>query len=212
MFHAFRLGYVRIIIILRAVMQFKFDLEKRTTYSYKEYRKMLDDLMADGETTGKDQSDEMIDFTKTNIVRMNRLDKTVKLNDRIKSAILKSAAQKWVVLVEGWSADASQNLPIISKMADFAFNTELYIMLRDENKDITDAFMTKKSRSIPKLIAVGETGKVLFTWGPRPEKIQDHVTKLIKAKEEFAEEAQKMYAQDRATSIQAEFTALLAKT
>lgn len=209
MFHALSLGYVRIIVILRALMQFKFDLEKKNTYSYKEYRKLLDDLMADGETTGKDQSDEMIDFTKTNIVRMNRLDKTVKLNDRLKSAILKSPAQRWIILVEGWCGDASQSLPIISKMADFAFNIEYHIMLRDENADIMDAFLTKKSRSIPKLISVGETGKVLFTWGPRPEKMQEFVMKAKKAKEEYAEPLQKMYAQDRATTVQTEFTALL---
>lgn len=193
-------------------MQFKFDLEKKKKYSYKEYRALLDTLIGDGETTGKNQADELIDATKKCIVRMNRLEKTVKLNDRLKSAILKSQAQRWVIIVEGWSMDCSQSLPIISKMADFSFNTEIQIILRDDNPDIMDAFLTDKSRSVPMLISVDEKGKVLFTWGPRPEKMQKRAMELKKAKEEITEEVQKVYAQDRATSIQAEFTALLAKT
>lgn len=190
-------------------MQFKFNLEDRAKYSYKEYRIMLDKLMSDGETTGKDQSDERIDATKVNIVRMGRLDKLAKLNDPLKSALLNQPEQKWVLLVEGWCGDAAQNLPVIAKMADFAFKVDLQIMLRDDNLDIMDKFLTSKSRSIPKLISVDENNKVLFTWGPRPKKMQDKAMELKKAKQEYAEEVHKLYAKDRATSIIQEFTALL---
>mgnify|MGYP000338636691 CR=1 FL=1 len=186
-------------------MQFKFDLEGRNKYSYKEYREMLDKLMADGETTGKDHSDERIEATKSNIVKMNRSDKLTKLNDRLKSAILKSPKQRWILLIEGWSSDAAQNLPVINKMADFAFNIELDIMLRDENLDIMDAFLTKKGRSIPKLISIDDKNKVLFTWGPRPEKMQARAMELKKAKEEYGQEINQLYAKDRTVSIQAEF-------
>jgi hypothetical protein len=186
-------------------MQFKFDLEGRNKYSYKEYREMLDKLMADGLTTGNHESDEMIDATKSSIVKMNRSDKLTKLNDRLKSAILKAPKQRWIVLIEGWSSDSAQNLPVISKMADFAFNIEMHIMLRDENLDIMDAFLTKKARSIPKLISIDDNNKVLFTWGPRPEKMQERALEMKKAKEEFGLEIQQLYAKDRTVSIQAEF-------
>lgn len=190
-------------------MQFKFKLEDRTSYNYKEYREMLDKLMADGETTGKDQSDEMIEYTKVNIVRMNRLDKTVKIKDHLKSALLNAPPQTWVVLNEAWCGDAAQNLPIISKMVDFAFNVDFKIILRDDNPDIMDKFLTKKGRSIPKLISIDENNKVLFTWGPRPEKMQAKALELKAAGEEYGEEVHKLYANDRATSIQAEFVELL---
>lgn len=190
-------------------MQFKFNLEGRNKYSYKEYRILLDKLLSDGETTGKDQSDELIDYTKMNIVRMGRWDKLAKLNDPLKSALLNAPKQTWVMLVEGWCGDAAQTLPVIAKMTEFSFNVELQIMLRDENSDIMDKFLTGKSRSIPKLIAVDEKDKVLFTWGPRPKKMQDRVMELKKAGEEYAEDVHKMYAKDRAVTIQQEFTALL---
>lgn len=190
-------------------MQFKFNLEDRQTYSYKEYRIMLDKLMSDGETTGKDQSDELIEYTKMNIVRMGRWDKLAKLNDPLKSALLNLTQQTWLILNEGWCGDAAQNLPVIAKMADFAFNVDLKIAMRDENLDIMDKFLTNKGRSIPKLIAFDENNKVLFTWGPRPKKMQDRFLELKKAKEEYAEEIHKMYAKDRAVTIQQEFTAML---
>lgn len=190
-------------------MQFKFDLESRNSYNYDSYRKMLDELLSDGQTTGEDQSEEMIAYTKMNITRMNRWDKTAKLTDQLKSALLKSPKQKWLILNEGWCGDAAQNLPILHKMASFAFNIDLQIILRDENLDIMDKYLTKGGRSIPKLIAIDENDKVLFTWGPRPKKMQDRVMELRKQNEPYAEEVHKMYAKDRAVSIQAEFVALL---
>ena len=192
-------------------MQFKFNLEGRKSYSYASYRTMLDELMKDGETTGEDQSETMIEYTKMNLVRMNRWDKTVKLTDPLKSALLKVPKQRWILLNEGWCGDAAQNLPVLSKMTAFAFNIELEIMLRDENLDIMDAYLTSGGRSIPKLIAVDENNEVLFTWGPRPKKMQDRMMELKKQDLPYAEEVHKMYAKDRAVSIQTEFVALLGK-
>jgi hypothetical protein len=192
-------------------MQFKFDLENRNKYTYTTYRALVDECMGNGETTDKDESDEMLDYTKVNVARMTRLDKTVKINDRLKGALVKTVRQRWVVLTEGWCGDAAQNLPIISKMVDFSFNVEMDILLREENLDIMDKFLTKKGRAIPKLIAYDEDNKVLFTWGPRPEKMQERAMEMKKAKEEYGQEIHKLYAKDRAVSIQAEFTALLSQ-
>ncbi len=212
MFHAFRLGYVRIIIILRPIhMQFKFDLEDRNKFTYLTYRKFVEDQMGNGETTDGDESDELLDSTKTNVARMTRLDKTVKITDKMKAAMVKATPQTWVLLTEGWSDDAAQNLPIINKMMGFAFNVELHILLRKENIDIMDKFLTKKGQAIPKLISFDENKKVLFTWGPRPQKMQERAMELKKAGEEYGQEIQKLYGKDRAASIQVEFIDLLTK-
>lgn len=192
-------------------MQFKFDLEKRNKFTYLTYRKFIEDQMGNGETTDGDESDEMLDYTKVNLSRMTRLDKTVKINDRLKAAVVKAIPQHWILITEGWCGDAAQNIPIINKMLGFAFNIEMDIILREENLDIMDKFLTKKSRSIPKLISIDENNKVLFTWGPRPEKMQVRAMELKKAKEEYGHEIHKLYANDRATSIQAEFIELLTK-
>jgi len=192
-------------------MQFKFNLEDRNKYTYLSYRKFIEDQLGNGETTSKDDSDEMIDATKRNIAKMTRLDKTVKITDKLKAAMVKAIPQKWILLTEGWCDDAAQTIPIIHKMMGFAFNVELIILLRDENMDIMNKFLTKKGQSIPKLISVDENDKVLFTWGPRPEKMQARAMELKKAKEEYAEEINKMYLKDRAVSIQVEFIDLLTK-
>ncbi len=190
-------------------MQFKFNLDKRKIYTYDTYRKLLDALLAKKKTTGKEQSDELLAHAKMNLARMSRWDKTTKVNDQLKSVLLSAPKQTWLVLTEGWCGDAAQNLPIISKMADFAFNVDLQIILRDENLDIMDAYLTDGGQSIPKLIAFDEDKKVLFTWGPRPEKMQEKVKELKKAGSDFVEEVHKMYPKDRAVSIQQEFLNLL---
>ena len=192
-------------------MQFKQNLENRNIYTYEGYRTLLDELMAEGKTTGEDHSEEMLEYAKMNIVRMNRWDKTAKLADNLKSALLNTPKQTWLVINEGWCGDAAQNLPIISKMADFAFNVDLKIILRDENLDIMDDYLTKGGRSIPKLIAIDENNEVIFTWGPRPQKMQDQVLQLKAAGEDYAQEVHKMYAKDRAASIQIEFAEALSE-
>jgi hypothetical protein len=190
-------------------MQFKFKLEDRNTFSYTGYREMLDILMADGKTTGADQSEAMIAYTKMNIVRMNRWDKRTNLTDEFIDILKTAPKQKWLVLNEGWCGDAAQNLPVLNKMAELNEDIQLEVILRDENLDIMDEYLTNGGRSIPKLIAIDENNEVLFTWGPRPQKMQNKVLELKKAGLPYAEEVHKMYAKDRAVSIQEEFMALL---
>ena len=45
--------------------------------TYNEYRKEVNRLIKEGKTTGNTQSEKLIEFTKLNISRMNRLDKTI---------------------------------------------------------------------------------------------------------------------------------------
>jgi hypothetical protein len=43
--------------------------------SYAEYREKIDQLIGEGKTTGTKQTQALVDFTKLNVQRMNRLDK-----------------------------------------------------------------------------------------------------------------------------------------
>ena len=172
---------------------------------------MVDDLMAVGKTTGADHSDEIIAYTKMNIVRMNRWDKTTKLNDVLLALLSKAPKQKWLVISEAWCGDAAQNLPVLQKMADASAHINLEIILRDENLDIMDDYLTNGGRSIPKLIAMDENNEVIFTWGPRPQLMQEKVIELKKAGLEYAEVVHKMYATDRTNALQSEFIGLLSE-
>lgn len=190
-------------------MQFNFNLENRNIYSYDAYRTMLDTLMANGKTTGEDQSEAMIEYTKMNIVRMNRWDRTTKLNADLINLLAQAPKQRWLVLNEGWCGDAAQNLPVLNKMAQLNENIDLQIILRDENLDIMDEYLTNGGRSIPKLISMNENNEILFTWGPRPQKMQDLVLAVKKEGGDYAQEVHKLYAKDRTASLQSEFMDLL---
>ena len=61
-------------------MLFQFNLSGRNIYNYEQYRNMLSHLLAQGKTTGEDQSESMIEYAKLNNARMNRWDKTTKIN------------------------------------------------------------------------------------------------------------------------------------
>jgi len=181
-------------------------------YTYQEYRDMIDERMAEGKTTGDNHSEAMLHYTKMNVHRMDRQDKRVKLTEDVKNA-LDGVERKliWLVLTEAWCGDAAQSLSAIQKMADYSGNVQARYILRDENLDIMDQFLTNgRSRSIPKLICLdAQSLEVLGTWGPRSEKAQKLYDEWRSvegvAYQDVAEKLHKWYAKDRTESMQAEF-------
>ncbi|MEL7004310.1 MAG: thioredoxin family protein, partial [Bacteroidota bacterium] len=120
---------------------------------YDDYRKLIDDKFAIGQTTGVDHSESMLNYTKLNIQRMNKWDKVTKLGDETVSLAEKlDRPQYWMLLTEGWCGDAAQCTPFIQKVASLNENIQLKIILRDENPEVMDAYLTEGGRSIPKLI------------------------------------------------------------
>jgi hypothetical protein len=79
------------------------------------------------------------------------------------------APQRWMVLTEPWCGDSAFLLPVIAEAAALTDAVTLRILLRDDNLDLMDQYLTDGSRSIPKLVAFGDDGTERFTWGPRPE-------------------------------------------
>ena len=55
--------------------------------TYPQYRKLIDDLLREGKTTGNNHSESLIEYTKVNVQRMNRLDKTTDINENLKKEI-----------------------------------------------------------------------------------------------------------------------------
>ena len=91
-------------------------LQKSITYS--EYRAMIDRLMLENKTTGPNQSEELTEYAKLNIHRMNRLDKTVQLFPELTETLQQLQRDlTWVVLTEGWCGDAAQNVPVLHTIA-----------------------------------------------------------------------------------------------
>jgi hypothetical protein len=182
--------------------------------TFAEYTKLLDDLLDLGMTTGPKQGEEMLHYAKLNRQRMNRLEKTVVLDNAVIDAAQKvNRKMIWLVIAEGWCGDAAQNIPVIEKIAAASANIETRYVLRDENTELIDMFLTNGSRSVPKLIAVeAETLEVLGTWGARPkeaQKLYEELKVLGADKESIMEKLQRWYNADKNQAIQSEFLELL---
>lgn len=183
--------------------------------NYSQYRALIDELLDQRKTTGTNHSEAMINYTKMNVHRMNRLDKQLELTDSLEKS-LASLDKNWIwlVLTEAWCGDAAQNIPGIVKIAEQNDHIDLRFILRDENPDIMDEYLTNGGRSIPKLICLdADTLEEFGTWGPRPAEIQDKAMKWKDdpeiSKEEWVEKLHKWYADDEGKSLQAEFEELI---
>ncbi len=186
--------------------------------SYKEYRTLIERLLKQDKTTGENHSEAMIHYTKMNVHRMKRLDKRTELTEELSLKLREINREMiWLVLTEAWCGDAAQLIPVIQKMADESDKVTTRYILRDQNLEIMDQFLTNgRSRSIPKLICLdAETFEILGSWGPRPETTQDFYQSQKDDPEisgkKAAENLHKWYAVDGTQSMQNEFLDMLDK-
>ncbi len=187
----------------------------RTAKSYTAYKEMILELLKQGKSTGVNQSDELFQFTKLNNQRMKRLDKQTKLNE-----VALTKAQKinkeftWMVLTESWCGDAAQTLPVINKFAEANDKIDLKVVLRDENEELMNQFLTNGSKSIPKLIVVDKQSKeVVGSWGPRSAKaakmVSDYKLAHGKIDAKLKTDLQNWYNEDKGVHIEKEMVSLI---
>lgn len=179
--------------------------------SYLDYRQLIDNLLAEGKTSGSNHSEAYINYTKMNVTRMNRVDKTGKISTEMEALINNiQKPQVWVAITEAWCGDASQSIPYIAKLADLNPLIELKLIFRDENPEVMDEYLTEGARSIPKLIGLSkDLEEELFTWGPRPKYLQDRLKAYKKdpqglSSKQFSEGTYLWYARDRNKAIEQE--------
>lgn len=183
--------------------------------SYEAYRELVNQLVEQDKTTGEEQSDMKIRFTKLNAQRMKRLDKQVKLSPELIDTISQiERPMKWIVLTEAWCGDAAQTIPVLQVMVNQSDLLDMYLVLRDEHPELMNQFLTDGTKSIPKLIAVdARTETFIGSWGPRPLPAQQMVMDYKKHKsvpyEEFSKELQLWYTKDKAIHTQEEMAKLI---
>lgn len=187
----------------------------KTAHSYASYKEMILQLLKEGKSTGVEQNDDLFNFTKLNNQRMKRLDKQTKLNE-----VALSRTQKinkdftWMVLAESWCGDAAQSLPVINKFAEANDKIDLKVVLRDENEDLMNQFLTNGSKSIPKLIVVDNQSKeVVGSWGPRSVRaakiVSDYKDEHGKIDSKLKTDLQKWYNEDKGVHIEKEMVDLI---
>lgn len=192
---------------------FKESIEK--SLNYLDYRQLVEDLLRENKSTGSEQSEDLTNYSKLNVSRMNRLDKTLRLRENVVDR-LKNLKRRYIVLVlsEGWCGDAAQTVPVLNKMAEASEHLDLKIVLRDDNESLMNQYLTNGGKSIPKAIIIdAESGEEVAHWGPRPAQATQLVTELKNKyggiTSEVKEGLQKWYNEDRGYAAQEEILALL---
>lgn len=191
-------------------------LEKSNIYA--DYRKLVTDLLHDGKSTGNQQSEALTHYSSLNEVRMNRLEKTLKLLPETEDK-LSELQNEFIglVITEGWCGDAAQIVPMFDKMEQASAQLKFRYVLRDENEALMEQFLTNGSKSIPKLILMdAKSFEIMGVWGPRPEGatqlILDYKATHGKIDETAKTDLQKWYLHDKGISIQNEVVEILLKT
>tara|TARA_R110002049_G_scaffold616_11_gene3600 strand:+ start:19076 stop:19687 length:612 start_codon:yes stop_codon:yes gene_type:complete len=185
--------------------------------SYTDYRVLVSNLLADGKSTGPEQSEALTNYSLLNDRRMKRLDKTIKISEETILEFQKvKEPQTWLVITEGWCGDAAQNIPVINKIAETTDKINLKVVLRDENLELMDLFLTNGGRSIPKLIALDKDNNVIDSWGPRPtvatKMVADYKAEHGVIDAAFKQDLQVWYNKDKGLSVQEDFINIATKT
>jgi thiol-disulfide isomerase/thioredoxin len=193
----------------------KISLEN--SMSYQSYRDLVNQLAIENSNTGNEKSEALANYTKLNDRRMKRWDKTIKVSNEAQARISEFHHKvTWLVITESWCGDAAHVVPALNKIADLNENIDFKVVLRDENPELMDRFLTNGNKAIPKVIMIDdETGDVVNTYGPRPSEAANYV-KRFKAKygvltPEFKEDLQHWYNKDKGQNIIEDVTLMLCK-
>jgi len=154
-----------------------------------------------------------------NWARTQRIHKTITLSPELKMAAEKiQQTYIWMVLTEAWCGDSAQILPVIAEIAKLnPEKIKLYVLLRDENPELMNNYLTNGASAIPKLVIVNETsGKEVLVWGPRPSEAQEllqnwKTNPAGRSWDDFEKELHSWYTKDKTHSIQSEFIKQLDK-
>jgi len=186
------------------------------SHSYPEYRKLVSDLLKDDKSTGNEQSPALTNYSHLNDTRMNRLDKTLKVaEENVQKLESLKNEYIWLIISEGWCGDAAQLLPVFNKLVEASEGKiEMKIVLRDENEELMNLFLTNKGKAIPKLIVINkETGGALAHWGPRPQGAIDLIENYKKEHGAIDDAAkadlQMWYLHDKGMSSQEEIIGMM---
>lgn len=182
--------------------------------SYSTYRTLVKGLLADRKSTGKNQTDELVNYSKLNDKRMDRLDKTLKVSEETRNSLNQlKEGYTFLVIAEGWCGDAAQVLPVLNKIAEASSKIDLKVVCRDENEALMDAYLTNGSKSIPKIIIVDKNQNAINSWGPRPaiatKMVLDYKEQNGSIDAEFKKNLQIWYNKDKGNSTQEDIVELL---
>lgn len=182
------------------------------TFSYLEYIAYCESLVDQQLNSGPTQTEALANFTKLNLSRMKRVYKTFSVTSERLNSIQQLASGRWIVITESWCGDAAQSVPVIAHLAKVNPKIKFDIVLRDENPELIDAFLTNGGRSIPKVLFTNPDGEIVHVWGPRPQVLQEAFVAEHKAgipHEQSVLMMQDWYNNDKGAAVTQEILALI---
>lgn len=193
-------------------MQF-INQNNMTTLTWEEYIQRFEDILSGTFTNELYAKDAYRDYVKMNFSRMNRWLKNIEINADLKNKLSSiGETQDWYLITEPWCGDAAHSVPLIYLMSQLNNNIHLHLVLRDDNHDFIDQYLTNGGRSIPKLVARNGNGEDIFVWGPRPKDLALIHAKLKAENADFDtinQTLQTWYNHNKGADIQEEFNEIL---
>ena len=188
-------------------------------FTYPEFVLFTEKLVRENRTTGANQSEEYLGYTRLNLQRMGRWNKMSKVSASLEQLMGKvNRPQVWLLITEAWCGDGAQSIPHLAKIAALNPLISLKIILRDEHPELMDAYLTNGARSIPKLIAItADLQQELFIWGPKPQYLLDcHAAYKQNpgdlSYQEFKKQVHLWYAKNKQKDLETEIYPLISST
>jgi len=174
-------------------------------FSYAHYLNEVETLISQNKTSGAIQNDLMVNYTILAERRMRRWNKVLSIDSLTQEYFHQLEPKlKILIITEAWCGDASHLVPVFHRLGSINQNFEVKLTYRDENPELMSHFLTNNAKSIPIMIVMDEAYNFLFSWGPRPiqmqKRVMDYKNKPDRSYEDFLNEVQVWYNQDKGKS------------
>ena len=183
----------------------------QTYQEYEEGLRVYDETPLPADASADDKAHKA--YATINLQRASRIARSYTPGEEITATVhALSGGQLWGVLSEVWCGDSAQIIPYLARIAALRADITFRVMVRDENPDIMDRYLTSGKRCIPKFIVWNAGGEELCTWGPRPAGAQAVIDEALAGgvpKEQRLERLHLWYGRDRGKSIEGEIATLL---
>jgi hypothetical protein len=180
--------------------------------NYTAYKQLFDKILNDPNFAHPYDDANYVDYTRLHKSRTNRWDKHLSLDQNLVSRIKQiTSPQLWIIITEPWCGDAAHIVPFLIRLAEQNDLISYDIQLRDSEPFLIESYLTRGTKSIPKLIVRDENGSDLFQWGPRPKGAQELRDKMKADNADFETTKialQNWYNQDKGVSLYNELAAL----
>ena len=132
-----------------------FNLTLSGGMSFQEYMDKVQGLMGADKTTGQDHSEILLHYTKMNVKRMLRWDKTIELLPELQSFFSELELDlNFMVITEAWCGDAAPIVPLVNKIASTNPRFSMTAILRDDHPEIMERYLTNGAKSIPIVVVL----------------------------------------------------------